>query len=140
MHRCRKQGTDQRSPARQADLYCGLPGFDVSTWTGKPLVRLHMGRPRDYSREGQGDWAFPIERADEAGCPGSWYRTAFVESLLRYYRRRDRNGGRIDNPHFTRCDDELVVEAIRVLEHYEDTAEAEAEAAQIRAARAARKD
>lgn len=132
----------------QAMRCCALPGFDTDTWTATQMVRIHMGRPRDYSREGkddrkrqheEGDWTAPIERA-EAGCPGSWYRTAFVESLLRYYRRRDRNGGRIENPHFTRCEDDLVIEAIRVLEHYEDTAEAEAEAAQIRAARAARKD
>jgi hypothetical protein len=63
-----------------------------------------------------------------------------VESVLRYYRRRDRNGNRIENPLLTRCDDGLVIEAIRVVEHYEDSAEAEAEAIQIQAARAARKD
>lgn len=93
-----------------------------------------MGRGRDYSREGVGDWAAPAERIDETGCPGATYRAGFVGSVLRYYRRRDRNGGRIENPLLTRCDDELVIEAVRTLEAYEDAAWAEAEAAAIRAA------
>ena len=92
-----------------------------------------MGRPRDYSREGKGDWAAPAELADEAGCPGAWYRTAFVGSILRYYRRRDRNGNRIENPLLTRCTDELVIEAVRTIEGYEDAASAEAEVAAIKA-------
>ena len=94
-----------------------------------------MGRPRDYSREGKGDWAAPAELADEAGCPGAWYRTAFVDSILRYYRRRDRNGNRIENPLLTQCTDELVIEAVRTIEGYEDAASAEAEAAALKAAR-----
>lgn len=94
-----------------------------------------MGAPRDYSREGVADWAAPFERIDETGCPGAWYRAGFVDSVLRYYRRRDRNGGRVENLLYTRCDDELVIEAIRVLEAYEDAAWAEAEAAAIRATR-----
>ena len=89
-----------------------------------------MGRARDYSREGSSDWAAPTERADEAGCPGAWYRTAFVDSLARYYRRRDRNGNRIENPLLSRCDDELVLEAIRTIESYEDAAASEAAAAE----------
>ncbi len=111
----------------------------MGTWTGKPLFRVHMGAPRDYSREGRdSDWDKPYERIDETGCPGAWYRTAFVDSLLRYYRPRDRNGGRIENPLLSRCTDELVLEAIRVLESYETAASNEAEAAAIRAAK--RKD
>jgi hypothetical protein len=81
-----------------------------------------MGAPRDYSREGKGDWAAPCEPIAEAGCPGSWYRTAFVDSVLRYYRRRDDNGGRIDNPMLTQCTDPLVHEAVLLLEGYEDQA------------------
>lgn len=119
----------------QARRCCALPGFNVGTWTGDRLVRIHMGRGRDYSREGKGDWAAPTERIDETGCPGAWYRTAFVDSILRYYRRCDRNGNRIENPLLTRCDDELVLEAVRTLEAYEDNAAAEAEAAAIEAAR-----
>lgn len=94
-----------------------------------------MGRGRDYSREGKdNDWDRPYERIDETGCPGAWYRTAFVDSLLRYYRRRDRNGNRIENLLLSRCTDELVIEAVTALEDYEDNAAAEAEAAAIKAA------
>jgi len=135
---CRKQGTAQLVPYAQAARNCALPGFNVGTWTGDRLVRIHMGRGRDYSREGKGDWAAPAERIDETGCPGAWYRTAFVDSVLRYYRRRDRNGNRIENPLLTRCTDELVLEAIRAIESYEDAAAGEAEAAAIAAAK--RKD
>ena len=71
---------------------------------------------------------------DETGCSGAWYRTAFVDSVLRYYRRRDKQGNRIDNPLLSRCDDELVLESIRALESYEDIANAEAESAAIRRA------
>ena len=34
------------------------------------------------------------------GCPGGWYRGAYLESVLRYARRRDGNGGRVANPFF----------------------------------------
>ena len=127
---CRKQGTAQPAPHAQASRCCALPGFHVGTWTGDRVRRIHMGRGRDYSREGSSDWAAPTERADEAGCPGAWYRTAFVDSLARYYRRRDRNGNRIENPLLSRCDDELVLEAIRTIESYEDAAASEAAAAE----------
>ena len=125
MDLCRTQA--RLVPYAQASRNCALPGFNVGTWTGKHLVRTHMGRPRDYSREGQGDWAAPTERIEDTGCPGSWYRTPFVQSILRYYRRRDRHGNRIDNPFLSRCDDELVIEAINALEGFEDAASAEAE-------------
>lgn len=82
-----------------------------------------MGAPRDYSREGKGDWASPREPA-EAGCPGSWYRTDWLASLRRYM-RREGSGGRIDNPVLSRCDDPLVHEAIAELEAQEDAATAE---------------
>ncbi len=133
---CRTQGTTQLAPHARAARRCALPGFNVGTWTGKPLARIHMGAPRDYAREGKdGDWDRPYERIDETGCPGAWYRTAFVDSLLRYYRRRDHHGNRIENPLLTRCSDELVLEAVRVLEAYEDSAAGAAEAAAIRAAK-----
>lgn len=75
------------------------------------------------------------EMPSETGCPGAWYRTAWIGSLLRYRRRRDRNGNRIENPLLTRCTDELVIEAVLLLELYEDAAQGEADAAAERAAR-----
>lgn len=125
---CRAQGTYRLSPVAQAMRNCVLPGFDTATWTGERLVRVHMGKPRDWSREGQGDWAAPVEDIAAGGCPGSWYRTAFVESVLRYYRRRDDHGGRVANPLLDRCDDPLVIEAVLALEGYEDAAAAEYQA------------
>lgn len=109
-------------PSMQASLNCALPNFDTSTWTGDRLVRVHMGAPRDYAREGQGDWAAPAEDIENGGCPGSWYRTDFVASVLRYYRRRTEGGGRVPNPALDACDDPLVHEAVQALESYEDGA------------------
>ena len=90
-----------------------------------------MGRPRDYSREGKGDWAAPAELADESGCPGAWYRTAFDDSILRYYRRRDRNGNRIDNPLLTRSTDELMIETVYTIEGSADALNCVASAAPL---------
>lgn len=81
-----------------------------------------MGRPRDYSREGKGDWAAPCEPIAEMGCPGAHYRTGWVESVLRYYRRRDDHGNRVENPLLAQCNDPLVIEAVLLLENYEDHA------------------
>ena len=121
-------------PSEQRSRCCALPGFPVGTWTGDKVYKIRMGAPRDYSRHGKGDWATPHEIADETGCPGSWYRNDFLGSVLRYYRRRDKQGNRIENLLLSRCDDELVLEAVRALESYEDIANAEAESAAIRRA------
>lgn len=113
-------------PAKQAKRLCVLPGFDCSTHPAAPVIRpVWMGRSRDYSREGKGDWAAPNEPIAEMGCPGAWYRTPFLRSLDRYYRRRTENGGRVDNPALTQCTDPLVIDAIQTLEAYEDAAKAE---------------
>ena len=108
-----------------------LPGFDVSTHT--PLVNakgkrhalplVWMGRPRDHLNVGKTqDWAQPYEPIAETGCPGAWYRTPWMRSLDRYYRRRTESGDRIDNPALTRCEDPLVLEAVQALEAFEDAA------------------
>lgn len=117
---CRRPGSALLSPPAQARRRCILPGFDVSTWTDHPLPRVWMGRARDYSREGQGDWAAPHEPIAEQGCPTAWMLTDWYRSLQRYYRRSDGNGGRIANPVLDRCEDPLVHEAIQRLEEYEE--------------------
>lgn len=71
--------------------------------------------------EGRGDWDRPLEYPDESGCPGGWYRTAFVNSVLRYYRRQCGERGRIPNRLLEACDDELVIEAVEYMEACEDT-------------------
>lgn len=130
---CRKSGTRLLDPDARAGLNCALPGWDRRRNTGERLVRLrvYMGAPRNYDREGQDhDWDRPLEPA-ENGCPGSWTRSPFVESVLRYARRPDGNGGRIPNRLLELCDDELVIEAVEALESYEDAARNEYQAAQF---------
>ncbi len=121
----------------QAARNCALPWFDTSKWTGEKLWPIRLGRPPDYSRQHKeesfddrvvlGEWHSPKEDLS-AGCVGSFYRGAFVRSLLPYRRRRDQNGGRITNPLLDKCDNQLVHEAINTLEAFEDTALLEARA------------
>lgn len=128
---CRKPGGYKFRLSEQTDRNCILPGFDLSTWTGERLVQIRMGAPPEYEREGKNDhdtrgpWHEPYEDISEEGCPGAWYRTPFVESLLRYYRRRDDQGNRVPNPALDRCEDHLVHEAVLELEHHEDAWRAE---------------
>ena len=120
---CRVQGSSRLDVDEQAARHCTLPGFDRSRWTGERLYRIHMGAPRRYDLEGKrGDWSHPVEDIERGGCPGAWYRTPFVASLLGFYRRRDQHGGRVANPALDRCDDPLVHEAIAELEAFEDAA------------------
>jgi hypothetical protein len=49
------------------------------------------------------------------GCPGGWYRTAYVNSVARYTRRRTGDGGRVPNPFFDRASWQ-VQEAVMQLE------------------------
>jgi len=133
---CRRSGTNSLDPAAQAARCCALPGFHTGTWTRSRLIRVWMGRDRDYSREGRGgDWARPNEPIEDQGCPAAWYQTDFYLSLSRYYRRRDEHGNRVSNPALDRCDDPLVHEAINALEGFEEHAAYEA----AKAARAAAK-
>lgn len=116
-----------RDPGKQRRRLCVLPGFDCSEHDPAPkLPRVWMGRGRDLAREGKAsDWAAPCEPIADMGCPGAWYRTPFMRSLDRYYRRRTEGGGRVENPALARCDDPLVLEAIQTLEAHEDAAHAE---------------
>lgn len=117
---CRKTGSDRVSKSAQADHNCARPDFDTSTWTGKRLDRRYMGANPRYDREGKDkDWPAPEEKPEETGCPGAWYRTDFFDSVHRYYRNKDANGGRIANRALDICDDPLVIEAINTLETYE---------------------
>lgn len=102
---------------------CTLPGFDRSLWERTEISDNDwMGAPRNYDREGvDPNWVTPGEPA-EAGCPGAWYRTEFVGSLMRYYRPGDGNGGRVENLDLRDCTDSLVREAVRALEFYENAA------------------
>lgn len=113
----------------RAARHCALPGFDTRTWHRAPerLYPIHMGRrPRYDLSLGEPDpegkvvnWAKPEEDIFDEGCPGAWYRTPFVLSLLRYYRRPCGDGGRVANTLLDRCADEWIHDAIRELEWWE---------------------
>lgn len=79
-----------------------------------------MGREPDYEREGEHRWLRPREDIERDGCPGGWYRTEFIGSLMRYYRRRDGKGGRNVNPHLDACDDPFVISCILEIEGHEE--------------------
>ena len=128
MVRCGKGSGGKLNIDRRMASHCALPGTDTSAWTGTNLVQIRMGAPADYSREGQpdddmvGSWHHPMEDMLQAGCPGAWYRTDWISSVLRYYRRAVDGRGRIPNPSLDQCDDWLVHEAIQDLEAWEDAA------------------
>lgn len=126
---CRRQGTNLLDPDEQAARCCALPGYDRRRWSPGSLAQIHMGAPPRYDLEGADPnehpgaehWDEPQEPIEEDGCPGSWYRTAWLESVLRYARRpAGGEGGRVPNRLLDLCDDELVVEAVERLEAEED--------------------
>ena len=122
---CRRQGTAEYDPDERAARNCALPDFPRHRWTGEHLVQIHMGASPRYDREGQdGDWQRPLEDIASNGCPGSYYRYAFVRSLWPF-RRKASDGNRIANPLLDRCDDRLVLEWIHVLEDFEDAEHAD---------------
>lgn len=84
-----------------------------------------MGAAPDYEGEARGDtsWDKPPEDIANEGCPGSWYRTAFVRSLARYRRAMDAQGNRIDNKFYEHCDDPFVWECLDRWEAEEMAAE-----------------
>lgn len=84
-----------------------------------------MGRPPDYDNEGRGRWRHPPEDIEAEGCPGAWYRTPFVASLLRYVRRGDGKGGRVTNRFYDDCDDRFVIECVHIMEACDDASLAE---------------
>lgn len=52
----------------------------------------------------------------EDGCPGSWYRSRFARSLVRYERSVSGDGVLSENLNLTRCEDPIVLEAVHFLE------------------------
>ena len=62
----------------------------------------------------------PVEDVAD-GCPGAWYRTAFVDSLDKYLRERTDHGDRVDNPDFTQACWQIQ-RAVRYFENEEERA------------------
>lgn len=78
-----------------------------------------MGQPVRLDIDERGAEQHPPEDPED-GCPGAWYRTPWVASVLRYRRRPDGNGGRVPSRLYDTCADELVLEAVELLELLED--------------------
>lgn len=76
----------------------------------------------------------------EDGCPGGDQRSRFVQTLMRFYRRRDANGNRVANLMLDRCSDDLVLQAIAYYEAEQDACESHiADAIQQKAEEEARR-
>lgn len=127
-HLCRRSGSARLDPDVQASRNCALPGFDRRRWTGDLVQLQWMGRPRRLDIDERGAEERPPEEP-ENGCPGAWYRTPFLESVLRYRRRLDGNGGRVSNRLLDLCTDEVVIEAVETIEGFEDAWRSEWDAA-----------
>lgn len=82
-----------------------------------------MGRPPDPSFKGERyglqlppGMVQPHPPEDwREGCPGGWYRSEFVRSVMPYVRRRTEGGGRTANPLFDRAP-AVVAAAVLYLE------------------------
>ena len=97
-------------------LRCALPGFDETRWAEGATPLHFMGRLRVVNPDGtERDPDRPRERHDE-GCPGSWYRSEFVDSLAKYERILT-DAGYSSNLLADRTDDRLVIEALQYIEH-----------------------
>ena len=84
----------------------------------------YMGRHPDRSLHGklelgrEVNWERPLEASCD-GCPGSWYRTPFVDDIAPYLRRRSEGGARVPNPRFDQAD-WLVQDAAMYYEEEEE--------------------
>jgi hypothetical protein len=81
-----------------------------------------MGLPPRFDLEGRKEkeaqyFMTPLEDIKGEGCPGGWYRCAFVASLHKY--RRKGSEQKTENLLLSRCTDRLVLEAIAYLEDEE---------------------
>lgn len=105
---CLAGGVEDRK--RRADWCCALLDFHPSEWTGpRDTIAVQMGADPEIS-----GGHMPAEGFED-GCPGSWYRCGFVQSLMRYQRPCS-NGVFSPNYHLDRCQDPLVHAAVRLWE------------------------
>jgi hypothetical protein len=120
-----KQGDWDR--ARRAARGCTRPDLPRVEWsiTARELYTIptinpictdvHMGRAPIDAVEvpGNNSATHPAEPASD-GCPGGWYRTAYVGSVIPYLRRRTDGGGRVSNPVFDRANHLIQAAALEV--------------------------
>ena len=98
---------------------------------------IYQGRyPVDEPPRGYGSKDKPCEAWGD-GCPGGWYRSDYVTSVIPYLRRRDDGGGRVRNPLFDNAAWQVQQAAMHV-EHHEERWHAEI--SELLAERARRED
>lgn len=96
-------------------MRCALPGFDESLWTIGSTPRLYMGRlPLLVTDDPDVNPRRPADDHDD-GCPGSWYRCAWADSLAKYERILTESGFS-SNLLADRTTDRLVIEALQYIE------------------------
>lgn len=121
---CRRHGSDKLDPEQRAAHCCALADYDTNQWTASDIRHVHMGAPANYEAEGvDSAWQHPPENVEDDGCPGSWYRCQFIQSLLPYRRLQDGNGGRINHHAYNDVTDPFVKTCLRELELEESAAE-----------------
>jgi hypothetical protein len=121
---CRRHGSDRLDPEQRAAHCCALADYDTNQWTASDIRHVHMGAPSNYEAEGvDSAWQHPPENVEDDGCPGSWYRCQFIQSLLPYRRLQDGNGGRINHHAYNDVTDPFVKTCLFELELEESAAE-----------------
>lgn len=121
---CRNHYDGDWEPIERAARGCSRADLPAVQWdVSRDRVCFHLGRHKEPSLIGKADsttgpWDAPFEDPAE-GCPGGYAICPFVLSVLRFYRRRDKQGGRVPNPLFERAD-WLTQTAVMFLEQYED--------------------
>lgn len=108
--RCLKQDGITDLLEQRKRWRCALPGFPERHWDKPPKPLRHMGLMRVLPT----DTEHPPEPLDD-GCPGAWYRCAFVLSLHKYERPLTEHGFS-DNLLTSRSDDRLLLEALSYYE------------------------
>lgn len=101
---------------------------DVEWHVSAEHLGFYLGRARADGDE------FPAEPVED-GCPAGYARARLFGALNRFYRQPDQQGGRVANPHFDRCDDPLILDAILYLEQEEARARSEWMRADVEARR-----
>lgn len=108
---------------KRAIYGCTRADLERVPWKVDPIrIRAggHMGRLPIYAPDLKYcgidvNPELPFEDPAE-GCPAGWYRSRFIASLLPYLRRRDGNGGRVQNLMLDRTDDEVIIQLAMLAE------------------------
>lgn len=109
----------------RASRACSRVDLPEVLWDVIPsrLTAFYMGRhgsPSLVGEPGINNWQHPPEVVSE-GCPGGWYQgNPFVDTVLKYVRRRIEGGGRVPNHRRDACTDRIILEAAEYFENEQE--------------------